>query len=438
MKKSKDKENRGKKKIWKILLVILIVIICISLVCFIISLINKNKMSKNDEKLLNAIQTLEKERVSYVFIEINPKLVVTIKNDVVNNVACLNDDCMKIIDKIDAKEKELSNVIEVIYNVSKDNGFKVDDGVLVKWDGSQDLHLKNLNYVKTEVIDSEKHNELLKDVINNDDIKNKNEVEDYNAKLLEEYKKDADYGKIYECSIVDKELDCRIKKDLIVNFDYDGNDVSKIMEMFTKVSPNLEGLTRVFNKFGLKAEDYEEFGVTIEPFRYVYFKDIRFVVMYKGKTAEKISFEGTKNCDYYTFDMVDINLTKLNDLKIRYLYEDFLHEGKETEFSNYDRCGKKICKAIVFKAKAYCNQKTGQMEDRGKDIYKICDTNKKNCKEVTEEEYKLYDENYGYVLDYPICKFGSDGWLDKKFYSGKEGVCRKEENNQLWPYSFDD
>lgn len=437
MKRSKDKENKGKRKIWKILLVILIVIIGISLVCFIISLINKNKMSKNDEKLLNAIQALEKERLSYVFIEINPKLAVTIKNNVVNNVACLNDDCMKIIDKIDVREKNLSNVIEVIYNVSKDNGFNVDDGVLVKWDGSQDLYLKDLKYVKTEVIDSEKQNELLKDVINND-IKNKNEVENYNVKLLEEYKKDADYGKIYDCSIVDKELDCRIKKNLIVNINGDGTATPKSLAEFTKILPNLEGLARVFKKFGFEVENYKELGIIDNPFAYVYFKNIKFLVISNGKTTDTIKFEGTKDCEYYTFDMVDINLAKLNNLKIRYVNEDFLHVGDETEYVNEDLCGKKICKKNVYKSHTYCNKETNLIEDNGRTIYTICDTNKKNCKEVIEEEYKLYDQNYGYVLDYPICKFGSDGWLDKKFYSGKEGVCREEGNNQLWPYSFDD
>ncbi|MDE6142281.1 MAG: hypothetical protein K2G03_06725 [Bacilli bacterium] len=435
MKKGKEKESKSKKKIWKILLGIVIVIILIILVCFIVSLINKNKMSKNDEKVLNAVQALEKEKVSYVFLEINPKLVITIKNDVVRDVACLNDDCMKIIDKIDVMGKKLSNSIEVIYNMAKDNGLKVDEGVLVKWDGNKDLDLKDLKYVKTEVIDSEKQNELLKEVINNDDIKNKNEIEDYNVKLLNEYKKDNDYGKFYECTIDNKELECHIKKDLVVGYDYNGNDFSKVMELFTKVSPNLEGLTRVFNKFGLKAEDYDEFGLTIEPFRYVYFDGIKFVVRYNGKTANKISFEGVKNCEYFTFDMMDINLAKLNDLKLRYLYEDMIRVGAYEEIPQKESCGKKLCKVQVFKARNYCNQETGAIESRGEDIYSICDTNKKNCKEVTEEEYKLYDENYGYVLDYPICKMDSEGWPDENYYRGKgRGVCREEGNNQLWSY----
>ena len=233
-------------------------------------------------------------------------------------------------------------------------------------------------------------------------------------------------------------MECHIKKDLVVNFDGDGSVTPKSLAEFAKILPNLEGLARVFKKFGFEVENYKELGIIDNPFVYVYFDDIKFVVRYNGKTADKISFEGVKNCEYFTFDMMDINLANIKTLKLRYLYEDMIRVGDHEEFPQKESCGKKVCKAQVFKGQNYCNQETGAIETRGKDIYTICDTNKKNCKEVTEEEYKLYDENYGYVLDYPICKMDSEGWPDEKYYRGKgRGVCREEGNNQLWPYYFE-
>ena len=100
----------GKKHIFrKILLVILI----IALLLFIISMINNFITNIKINKFRDNISSIEKEKINYVFIEINPSLVLTMKDGKVSDVACLNDDCIEIYDEIDVKGKSIDDALEL-------------------------------------------------------------------------------------------------------------------------------------------------------------------------------------------------------------------------------------------------------------------------------------------------------------------------------------
>lgn len=79
------------KKIKIILLVIVIIIIGI-VTYFMISYNNYKKELENINIVNDAVEEYNNLE-SYVFVDINPSLVLTIINNKINNVTCLNEDC---------------------------------------------------------------------------------------------------------------------------------------------------------------------------------------------------------------------------------------------------------------------------------------------------------------------------------------------------------
>ncbi len=162
----------------------------------------------NTKKINKTINQMNQEKISYVFVEINPSLVMTIKNNEIRDIACLNDDCMNLYNNLDLKGKNLNESLETIYRVSKENGYDVSNGVKVRT--TESLNIEKKNYITVEYIDSTKERELLNTVKNNQDIKNIDN-QSYYSKLWEELKKDKDYDDIYTCSMDEnQELECHI------------------------------------------------------------------------------------------------------------------------------------------------------------------------------------------------------------------------------------
>lgn len=88
----------------KIVIVILLVIM-IPLVSYLGYNIISDKIDKSkSEKIGTAVSEIAKEKVDYVFVDINPSFMLTIKENMVNEVTCLNEDCNRVYDYIDVKE----------------------------------------------------------------------------------------------------------------------------------------------------------------------------------------------------------------------------------------------------------------------------------------------------------------------------------------------
>ncbi len=250
MKEKNDlkKEKRKKVKLKKVLLIIFMIIVIPIVVFFGYRFISNKLDEANTKKMSSVINDVNKDKVSYVFVEINPSLVMTIKDDKVENISCLNNDCMTIYNELNVKGKNINESIDTIYNVSKEKGFDTSKGV--KLSSSDTINVEKKDYITIEYIDTTKEKELLNEVKNNEDIKNVDNGSYYD-KLLEELKKDSDYDKVYSCNMNDnKELECYIKLDTGINqdSDYDTSiENGLIDELFTNSSNKILNTLKKFN-----------------------------------------------------------------------------------------------------------------------------------------------------------------------------------------------
>ena len=169
-KKETNSTEKKKGKLKKILLIILLIIVVPIIVFFGYRFISTKISKSNSEKFNNTLNELAKERIDYVFIEINPSLVLTVKDNKVEDISCLNDDCMTIYNELNVKGKNINESIDTIYNKSKEKGFDVSNGVKIKTSNNVNIEVKD--HIIIEHIDSIKEQELLKEVKNNEDIKN--------------------------------------------------------------------------------------------------------------------------------------------------------------------------------------------------------------------------------------------------------------------------
>lgn len=296
--RKKKKENldvkSNKKHVFRKMLLGLIIII---LLLFIISMVNNFITNKKINKFRDNISSIEKEKISYVFIEINPSLVLTMKDGKVSDVACLNDDCIKIYNDIDVKGKSIDESIDSLYNLSKEKGYDTSNGVKVKI--SNNVIIENKNYINIEYIDTTKEKELLDEIKNNEEIDNVNN-DNYYSKLWGELKKDNDYGDVYTCNMNNKqELECYIILETGINkdSDYDMDTTEKynlIQEIFTNST------NKIFNtlkKFNFDVRDNKIYINNIE-FSYVPLFTLNNVPYKNVLTAQKIDVLDNGVCDY--------------------------------------------------------------------------------------------------------------------------------------------
>ena len=258
MNKKEVNKTKGKKKK---LFIIIILIVSIPLLLFFGYRFISNKIDeKNAEKYSEIVSELNKDKISYVFVEINPHLVLTIKDNKVDDIACLNDDCLSIYNNLDVKGKDLDTSIDVIYNAAEEKGFDTSNGI--KLSSTDTISIKNKDNITIEYIDTNKEKELLNDVKNNETIKQVNN-EDYYTKLWSELKKDKDYGNVYTCNMNNKELECYITLETGINNDSDYDRIDRlqdtlsgsytsIMNTLKKFNYNVDGSKAIINgiKFG--------------------------------------------------------------------------------------------------------------------------------------------------------------------------------------------
>lgn len=233
-----------KKKSKTILLVIVVLIILFITFKLITNIINKN----NVKKMNNVITKLNTEKTSYVFVEINPSLVLAVKDSKVDDIACLNDDCLSIYKDLDVKGKDLDSSIDVIYNVSKEKGFDTTNGVKVS--STDTISIENKDYITIEYIDSTREKELLNEIKNNETIKEVSN-EDYYTKLWNELKKDKNYDKVYTCSMNNKELECYITLETGINNDSDYDMIDRIQD---KLSGSYTSIMNTLKKFNYNVD----------------------------------------------------------------------------------------------------------------------------------------------------------------------------------------
>ena len=246
--------KKKKRILFKLCFSILIIIMILLLIASLKNMIDNN----NAKKFYSVYQEYKADKVDYVFVEINPSFVLKVKDDKVLDVACLNEDCIKIYDKVDIVGKNTSESIEELYYVSKDNGFSPDGGISIKSTGVDVVSDKikiDMSYISEQDKDI-----LVKDILNNDTMVDDNNKDYYN-KLWNELKKDKDYDNVYTCSMKEDELACYFIMDAITPplLDIRADALGDLTEYTLKRNK----MVNVLDKFGIKNSPSNIFGLSV-------------------------------------------------------------------------------------------------------------------------------------------------------------------------------
>lgn len=396
-------EFKYNKKIFRKILLGILILVLLFFSCRFIS--NKIEDIKA-RKFYNNINKLAKNRTDYVFVEINPSFVLTIKDNKVNDVACLNDDCISIYNDIDIKGKNINDSIDTLYNISEEKGFDISKGVKVKV--SNNINIENKDYITIEYIDITKEKELLREVINNEEIKNVSN-DNYYTNLWNELKKDDDYGKVYSCNINNnKELECYIKKDFVIA-EKDLLEILKRGSMadaianYPKVIPRLEKIEHVLKKFKFNVStEITDLFTSPAAIINVRGNDFSYVT---GGTAKDVYYTGRIHCNFYMFYLTDINLLKPDNIPLILDNDedDYRNNNEDHTFTRtiidednqieevHDRyCNEIICYKSYEHRELHCElQEDGHYNWESKETktFQKCELGYKNCIYISENEY---------------------------------------------------
>lgn len=239
-------EFKSSLKIVRKLLLLLLIILLLFLGIHFIKIKMKEYQTNQALKEINKVKVNE---ISYVFVEINPKMLMELKGNKVVNHACLNEDCMTVFDGLEIINKDLEQVIDTLYNKAKEVGINVTNGVTVSSTNANIKEkLEKIDYVTYTKINKEEEQKLMTEVIDHKEIVNSSHKKSYNEELLEAYKKDKDYGNTYTCNIDNGELSCYITEKFYNKL---GRDAESISDVLTLVD-EIRDLMALFDKFGIK------------------------------------------------------------------------------------------------------------------------------------------------------------------------------------------
>lgn len=256
--------NKNKHFFRKIVLGLVVIVLLI----FGIRYINNKLDEVNSKKINKSINDLASERVDYAFIEINPYMMLRIKDNKVYDLTCLNDDCKKIYSDLDVKNKNINESIDLIYNVSKEKGFDTSNGVKVKMTGS--IEVNKRDYIMVEYINETTKDEIISNIR---DIKiENNSNDDYYSKLWEELKKDKDYDDVYTCSMNGNELECYFIIDAIRPslLKLDLSAPADVLDFINKRND----ISNTLKKFNINCDNGDHLKVYIDNKKYDYVENI--------------------------------------------------------------------------------------------------------------------------------------------------------------------
>ena len=267
--------------------------------------VGKIKDSKKATKeFITEYKKLEKSsKVSYVMVEINPKLMLMVVDDKIVDMQCLNDDCKEKFE-VNVLDKNINTAIETLYDAAKRQGFDVSNGILVSsTDSNISKALEKIDYVNYKKIDA-KDEKVTLEQLREDDFKD-NSVEEYNDKLLQFYKKDIDYNSVYTCNF-DGILTCYITESFAA-------ELPTEIPLLNRFSYNLkfQRLMNTLDKFNV---EYESMVTNVEGLDY--FKA-------NGVTGIKFNnFMHQFGVSYYTGNESDRNFSNANNIVLEATLEN--------------------------------------------------------------------------------------------------------------------
>lgn len=349
--------------------------------------INISKMKTNAKKFETKITELKNNQIEYIFIDINPAFTLTVKNDIVIELSCRNDDCEKLKDKINTKELDVVSSIKEIKEKTEEAGYDTKKGINITSTSSIHNEVKNIDYVKINEISKDEEKELLSKGNHKIDLTIKD-----NKELIKNLKKDEDYGKYYTCKIVEEKAECYLKPN--IKFD--------TVEFLT-----LRGkrVANVLHKFGIKTKSVWEAGIIEESLFYIYVDGVRFTNL-GGESVEDFAYTAKVNCSYTRFNLSDLNLLNPTDIKKHYYYSeyDIIYEPQTYKNTIERSCGDVYCKKIEETLTSKCIN--NNVEDFFEKEYIIFTKDNKIYNNVTSEEYEEFSEFAGMNKNYiEHCKY---------------------------------
>lgn len=426
MDKRMDKEALKNKFNMKKILIVILIVIAFILVYFGYYIVSVHSINKNSDEMEKITKKLDS---NYVFVDINPALTLSVQNDKVIKYSCRNKDCSIIKGKFSKiVGLNISDAVELIYNVSKEEGFDTSGGVSIKTSEVLGQSVSNIKYVKIEIINKEDEKKLLEE--NEDNISDEKLEEN---DQLKELKKDKDYGEIYTCKENNGDIECYLNKDLEIHF----NNI--VLQ---------KRIASVLNRFGIKTESAWEMGIVEEPLFKIYIDGVKFVNAF-GDTVGSMEYLGTYACNDARFKLSDLNLVHPVDIKEHFFNRehDVVNEVRTDEIQvdysgrKYDVYGKKHVKYLTY----YCDVKTQQQDYSEREAYVIYKVDGSDSKEVSKEEYEDFNAELGvYMRNVEECEFGVENVGGEMFrvlkiprngkYCKYEGNIEYYDPNKLFDY----
>ena len=200
------KKIKKKNYIKKILLIIFVIITIL-----LINNIIKNIISKN---ILKDVKNIKSEEELILIVDINPSIALKIKNSIVIESSCLDQDCQDLLDKMkynyddNLNNQKVDKVLNEFYQGAKTHGYDTTNGITVSSSSSSvEALINDVKDITFKNITVEEENNTLNE---SNVVFKESELtkEEYNNQLLEKLKKDPDYGELYTCDIYGNEVKC--------------------------------------------------------------------------------------------------------------------------------------------------------------------------------------------------------------------------------------
>lgn len=202
--------SRGREILDKILLVFLI------FVAFFVAFIfvREQVIKSSNKKFYSKIVDVMKEEENQAILSKTSKVYVKLKNNIITDYKCLNSDCKTILKDQDFKDKKVDELATFIYNNDKKGPEKVN---VMSKSSRVETFVSHLDYSKYTNLTKEEEKKIFDE--NKINVISKDE---YNKNLLEELKKDKDYGKTHTCDIYNDQVKCYVTdemENILNNFD---------------------------------------------------------------------------------------------------------------------------------------------------------------------------------------------------------------------------
>lgn len=243
------KKKTKKRKILIIIITIILIAICSIFIYFKIQ-------DYNTKKFISKIDKTKQEEIINLIVDINPSILLKVKNNTVIDSKCLNKDCEELLNKMNynyddnINNQNVDKIINTIYNESKNYGYDTSNGInITSSSSSAEILVNDIKEASFKKISFEEESSILEN--NGYNIREEQlSKEEYNNKILSELRTDTDYESAYYCDIFNGEVKCYLKDFIGDAWKEFGNE--NIVFDLVNLEISVEKFKRVLDKFEIE------------------------------------------------------------------------------------------------------------------------------------------------------------------------------------------